>query len=100
MKIDALWLKMLGVMAVLNLVYWALSATILDFSNTLSDSVLFSIYVAPAILPVAPFAESMDSSSMFVPLVGALVILVLPLFWSLVLYGVVRAVRVIRNRMK
>ncbi len=100
MKIDSLWLKMFGVMAVLNVVYWALSVTMLDFSNTFSDSALFSIYVAPAILPIAPFAESMDSSSAFVPLVGALVILLLPLFWSLVLYGIVRAVRVIRARSK
>lgn len=91
---------MFGVMAVLNLVYWALSATILDFSNTFSDSVLFSIYVAPAILPVAPFIESMDSSTAFVPLVGALCVLFLPLFWSLVLYGVVRLVRKFRNASK
>jgi hypothetical protein len=97
MKIDALWLKMFGVMAVLNLVYWALSATILDFSNAFSDSIVFSIYVAPAILPIAPFAESMDSSGMFVPLVGALVVLILPLFWSLVLYGTVRLVRKYRS---
>ena len=97
MKIDALWLKMFGVIAVLSLVYWTLAATILDFSNIFSDSVLFSIYVAPAILPIAPFAEFMaDSSSLFVPLVGALVVLVLPLFWSLVLYGIVRLVRKFR----
>lgn len=100
MKIDSLWLKMFGVMMVLNLVYWALSATILDFSNIVSGSVFFSIYVAPAILPIAPFAESMGSSTLFVPLVGALVVLILPLFWSLALYGIVRAVRAAQSRMK
>ncbi len=100
MKIDSLWLKMFGVMAVLNLVYWALSATMLDFSNTFSDSVLFSIYVAPVILPIAQFAGSLDSGSAFVPLVGALVVLFLPLFWSLVLYGIARGVRGIQGLKK
>ncbi len=97
MKVDVLWLKMFGVIAVLNVVYWALSATILDFNTLFTDSVVFSIYVAPVILPIVPFVESIESET-FVQLVGALVVLILPLFWSLVLYGVVRGVRMIRSR--
>lgn len=96
MKIDSLWLKMFGVMMALSVVYWALSATIPGFSNVFTGTPLFSLYVMPAILPLAPFAESLETE-VFVPLFGALVFF-LPLFWSLVLYGIVRAVRMIRSR--
>lgn len=99
-KIDSLWLKMLGVFAAINLGYWILSATVLDFSNVVSGSLFFSIYVAPVIFPFTPFVSSFDSHPMFVPMIGALVLLILPIFWSLVAYGIVRAVREIQLRIK
>ncbi|MFA6018013.1 MAG: hypothetical protein WCT28_04515 [Patescibacteria group bacterium] len=99
-KIDSLWVKMLGVFAVLNFGYWILSATVLDFSNVVSGSLFFQIYVAPVILPFAPFVNSFDSHPLFVPMIGALVLFILPIFWSLVAYGIVRAVRAIWMKTK
>ena len=89
---------MLGVMAGLNFVYFMLTV-LLEVGDFASDSLLLSVYVAPVILPIVPFAESFSSSVAFVPIVGALCLVVLPLFWSLVFYGIVRLVRVIRSRM-
>jgi hypothetical protein len=96
MKIDSLWLKMFGALAGLNLVYWIVTTIIFDFGDVVSGSWLFTIFVAPAILPIAPFAESLDGA-VFVPIVGAMCLIFLPLFWSLVLYGIARVVRKYRS---
>ncbi len=98
MKIDPLFWKIFGVIAVLNTAYWVLTATVLDFSNIVSDSALFSLYTVPAILPVTPFLESIGNSAAFVPVVGALCLVFLPIFWSLVVYGVVWLVQKFRHQ--
>lgn len=77
----------------MNLIFWILAATTLDFSNGVSGSWLFMVYVAPMILPLAPFIEQQSNHPGFFMLVGALALILLPLFWSAVVYGVVRLIR-------
>lgn len=98
MKIDALYWKIFGGVFLVNLIFWILSATTLDFNNGASATLPFAIYIAPVILPLAPWIDHYDSASWFVPLTGAAVLVVLPLFWSAVAYGVVRLIRKLRKR--
>ena len=88
---------------VFNLGFWIFLLTGPELRGTDPGSLFFyffCIYLAPVILPLMPFSFSFDSHPMLVPVVGALVLSVVPIFWSLVAYGIVRAVREIRLKIK
>lgn len=89
-RIDKKWLIILGVVALVNFAYFALTF----FTSPLFENLVWLQRLI--MFPAYPFLiflnDGNDSASWFVPYVMLVMLVILPILWSLPVYGVYRLV--------